>query len=339
MITDKVINSIIKKIQSSQNILLPISGRLDADGVGSVLALTLKLKEMGKNVTVISDNQIAYPFDQFPGSNFIQTVDVVSYRPTNVDLIIVTDTGSPEKLLRDNRPVEDLTWLKDFFVINIDHHPNQNFGQINLVRKPKEANSTSSIILDVLEPLGINAQIATLLYAGLADDSNFFQIAETTAQTFQTAARLHELGADLTTVRIWLKSFDRETYNAIIELANLIKVNPELPYNYIEIPYNIHKKYSENAVGTAQSYLKMGLMWSLREVQFCVTLREPKPGFTKGSLRGNKVPVDLRIVASEFGGGGHPHAVGFKINEPLEKASKMVYQKIKDLYPRFLLEA
>ena len=104
------------------------------------------------------------------------------------------------------------------------------------------------------------------------------------------------------------------------------------------MPYEIEKKLSDEAIDAAQNYLKHGLMWGLREVQFTLTLREPTPGFTKGSMRGNKIPMDLRLIAKEFGGGGHPQAAGFKINEPLAKASRLVHQKIKELYPKFILE-
>lgn len=339
MIKDKTISSIIKKIQSSQNILIPVSGRIDEDGVGSALALVLKLKEMGKTVVCVCDSKLTFPYDQFPGSQFIQTVDIPTYCPEDPDLIIVTDTGVPEKLLRDSRPVEPVTWLKDLFVINIDHHPNTYFGQINLVKPTTEANSTTQLLLDILEPLGISSEIATLLYAGLVGDTLFFKTVETDADTFRTAARLSDLGADKVLARMWYESFNRSVFNAIVELTGLIKVDPEIPYAYLEVPYEIQGKHSEEDIDAAQNYLKHTLMWGLRETQFTLTLREPKPGFTKGSLRGNKVPIDLTLIAKEFsGGGGHPHAAGFKINEPIKKASKIVHQKIKELYPSFLLQ-
>lgn len=338
MIKNKTISSIIRKIRASENILLPISGRLDADGVGCALALVLKLKEMGKNITCICDSELTFPYNEFPGAQFVEVVDIPSYKPNNPDLVIVTDSGSPEKLLRDSRPVEPVNWLKDLFVINIDHHANTMFGQINFVRPTKEATATATLLLEILEPLGVSQEIATLLFAGLAGDSLFFKTFETDAQTFKTAARLTDLGADKVRVRLWLESFDRAVFNSIIELTRLIKVDSEVPYAYLEVPYEIQQKHSEEAIDAAQNYLKVGLMWGLRETQFALTLREPQPGFTKGSLRGNKIPMDLRLIAAEFGGGGHPQAAGFKINLPLAKASKLVHQKIKELYPKFLLE-
>jgi len=338
MIQDKTIKSIIKKIHSSEKILIPISGRLDGDGVGSALALVLILKQLGKEVTCICDSKLTYPYNDFPGAQYVQTVDIPTYEPNKPDLIIVTDAGSPEKLLRDNRPTEPVVWLKPYFVINIDHHPNTNFGKINYLKPTNEAASTTVLLMDVLEPLGINSEIATLLFAGLASDSLFFKTFETDSQTFKAAARLAELGADKVRVRVWLESFDRKVFDAIRELTKLIKINSEIPYNYLEVPYEIEKKLSDEAIDAAQNYLKHGLMWGLREVQFTLTLREPTPGFTKGSMRGNKIPMDLRLIAKEFGGGGHPQAAGFKINEPLAKASRLVHQKIKELYPKFILE-
>ena len=109
------------------------------------------------------------------------------------DLIVTVDTA-------------DLKQLGDFYTqhgaifseipsINIDHHKsNTHFASLNLVNT--EYCSASHILFELLKEMQapIDADIATLLLAGIITDTGSFQNSNTTPASFDAAAELIDLG-------------------------------------------------------------------------------------------------------------------------------------------------
>ena len=83
-------------------------------------------------------------------------------------------------------------------IINIDHRAgNEHFGTVNLV--DITAGSVAEVTYDLVSELlpdGLDADIATALYAGVVAGTDSFQRPSTTPRSFQVAARLMELKAD-----------------------------------------------------------------------------------------------------------------------------------------------
>jgi nanoRNase/pAp phosphatase (c-di-AMP/oligoRNAs hydrolase) len=81
-------------------------------------------------------------------------------------------------------------------VINIDYKPsNENFGQINPV--DITSSSVSEVVYDLLAELDVNLideKIATMLLAGLIDQTNSFQSQKTSPKVFVKASKLVDLG-------------------------------------------------------------------------------------------------------------------------------------------------
>lgn len=59
---------------------------------------------------------------------------------------------------------------------------------------------------------------------------------------------------------------------------------------------------------------------------------ELKVGRIKCSLR-SKDPVDVRIIAQKFGGGGHKTAAGAHLPGPVENAKKLIMAEIQKYFP------
>lgn len=330
MNSDLLVNQIVAKLKSSTQVVIPISGRLDADGVGCALIFTLKLRELGKSVRCICDSPLVFPYTEFPGANLVEVVDIPTFDPGTAELVIVTDTGSPEKLLRDSRPAVPVSWPRQICCINIDHHQNSRFGDLNFV--DESAPSTGFLVYRILESLGTTRESATLLYAGLVGDTMFFKSNQTNEKTFTFASTLLSLGADQFTARIWTESCSQESLVIISDLLKRVQFNHQYQYASLSVPLEYCISHTEEDLEIALGILKDDLVWRIREAKFNLTLRESSPGFVKGSLRGNKVPLDLRIVARDFDGGGHAHGCGFKINAPLAQASTLVSRSIATHY-------
>jgi len=50
-------------------------------------------------------------------------------------------------------------------------------------------------------------------------------------------------------------------------------------------------------------------------------------GTVRVSMR-SKYDVDVRVVANEFGGGGHKNAAGFTVDGPLERVKPAIIQRL-----------
>ncbi|QQR83553.1 DHH family phosphoesterase [Candidatus Peregrinibacteria bacterium] len=115
------------------------------------------------------------------------------------DLIMIFDTGNLEHLGSLYEKNVDLFYNTP--LINIDHHAsNTHFGQVNLL-DPTAASATE-VLYGFLKDLEtrhqktyLNADIATLLLAGIITDTGSFQHANTSPRSMETAAELLDLGA------------------------------------------------------------------------------------------------------------------------------------------------
>jgi nanoRNase/pAp phosphatase (c-di-AMP/oligoRNAs hydrolase) len=112
------------------------------------------------------------------------------------DLILVL--GLPSLDLLGRLYDENATMFFETPIINIDHHPNNEyFGEINLV--DITATSTTEILTELLEDYEaglVDKNIATALLTGILIETNSFQHIKTTPQAFLKASSLISQGAD-----------------------------------------------------------------------------------------------------------------------------------------------
>jgi len=117
-----------------------------------------------------------------------------SYTGGNIDFIIVIDSPTLNSLGKVYQ--ENQNQFTGCDIINIDRHlANGYFGTVNFV--DKTISSISELILRIIETLNIeiDKDIATNLYAGIADSTNNFTSYSTNANTFENAAKLLKMGA------------------------------------------------------------------------------------------------------------------------------------------------
>ncbi|MFA6521963.1 MAG: DHH family phosphoesterase, partial [Candidatus Gracilibacteria bacterium] len=262
---------IISVIKKAKHILVLPSSPIDADSIGSALALYLALKKLDKTVTIVAEEKIPENYNFLPevavishDLNFVRdlvvTIDCRDTPPGNVrheiqgnkiNIIVTPQKGSIEKeqvvishggvpydciVTVDAADPSQFKKVYDNFtelfhlvpVINIDHHTSNNsFGKINFV--DIMAPSTTTLIMPLVEELGQNlmdADIATLLLAGLITDTGSFQNPNTTPDAFSIAAKLIGYGArqqeiirhlyktkKLSTLKLWGRTLSKIQYD------------------------------------------------------------------------------------------------------------------------------
>ena len=112
-------------------------------------------------------------------------------RPKPDRLIIAVDCADQKRL----GPVFDHgSALPD---VNIDHHiSNPGYAKLNLI--DPDSPATAQVLYEIIAALKwpLTPEVAANLYVGLMTDTGCFRYRQTTARTFEVAARLVEAGAD-----------------------------------------------------------------------------------------------------------------------------------------------
>jgi phosphoesterase RecJ-like protein len=293
----------------------------DGDALGSLLATTLALRQLGKDALMFLSGDAPLPREYA----FMQLDGLRRELPDDMEerVLVAVDCAKVDRIGPDRAPVE-----RAKLVVNIDHHhDNSRFGDINLIAP--EASSTGELLRDVFRELGVEltAEIAEPLYIALVTDTGRFQYSSTTPKSYRLAAELIEAGADFHAVF-------RQVYESL-ELAKLKLLARALDRTRVLeggrmiVSYLLRTDFAE--VGAVEAYSE-GIIDFLRAVEgaeLAVLIREP-PRDTgparRVSLRASIDELDVSAIARAFGGGGHRQAAGFSSEASIDEITELIRQ-------------
>lgn len=318
---------ILNKIKNAKKILLALHVSPDADSVGSNLAMFSALQTLGKEVEIISTDQLPASFSFLDGVGNIIYKDIADINLSH-DLFISLDSSS----LRMISKKEEFFLPKSLFTIVIDHHEtNQKYGNIHLV--DAKAPATAIIIYALLHGWNtkIDKNIATDLLTGVIGDTAGFKY-NTDGETLQVAAELAKSGAILPTINFNL--FQRLSL-ASARLWGLILSQLEkrevvdISFVWTGIPISTLDSAGEGADASGVTTVFFS---SIDNTDFGVLFLEEEPGEVKASLRSRTDIVNVAGIAKVFGGGGHKKAAGFKVKveDSFEKTVNNLLGKIEE---------
>lgn len=278
----------------------------DADAVGSNLALKEALENMGKTVVSACVDRPPESCQFLRGASEYQQ----DFNPAEFDVIITVDCGA-HKLMAFHEKKPELLDRSRTTLINIDHHPsNDFFGNVNIVMPQAPATCFILFLFFTYCGLSITPTMATALLHGLYYDTGCFMHSNTTADAYRVAARLKALGGDsvrcvkeefhtasLSKLRLWGRALSRASLN---DKQAVVTALTRQDYE------------EEHAVNDDISGL-VNYLNHVPEAKFCVLLTEDGRGNIKASLRTQREDVDLTALTGLFGGGGHKKASGFTI--------------------------
>ena len=315
---------ISKIILESNKIGLTFHTSPDGDAIGSTLGLLNGLREIGKDVYVISREVIPNNLSFLPLGD---EIDGEITKPINeTDLVIVLDCGNEDRICADLEEYEGV-------ILNIDHHvSNDNYGKYNYV--DSKASATAEIVYLLLKELNfafnssenIYKTIGTCLYTSLVTDTGSFRHSNVRKRTHDIAGALIECGVNNSYVYNELfgnKPYDKVKFTGAA-LNNLqLYINNKV--SFIEVPLKMLESFGMESVDTSDI---INMILSIAGVEVAVIIKEVEDG-VKGSLR-SKNDIDVSKIAGVFGGGGHVKASGLKImNVSLEEAKNKILKEIE----------
>jgi phosphoesterase RecJ-like protein len=307
------LTAITDALQRHDRFLVVTHENPDGDALGSLLALSLALRQLGKDAVMYLPGQTPLPQEYA----FMPLDDIVREPPKDAAerVLLAVDCAKEDRI--GDESVRSAAPL----VLDIDHHhDNTRFGDLNLI--VADASSTGEILRDVFAELGVELtpELAEPLYIALVTDTGRFQYANTTPKSLRLAAELVEAGADVHAV--FQEVYESVEFAKLKLLARALGRAEVLEGGRIVVSHLLRTDFTE--VGAAEPYSE-GIIDYLRAVEgaeLAVLIREQlhgSPHAHKGSLRSSIDELDVSVIARSFGGGGHRQAAGFSSDAALDE--------------------
>lgn len=301
----------------------------DGDSIGSSVALYSYLRNIGKDVYNVVEDEVPHIYKFLDKTDDIISSDEIEFCE-DIDCLIFLDCTD------ENRGGESAYSLfnKVPVTINIDHHiSNTFFATYNLVEY--EASATGELIYWLLLELNnnqkdnITPEIATALYTAIVTDTGNFKYDNTDSSTFKVAYELINHGVNISEVRInvW-ENRSIASIKCLNEVLATLKVSASGKVSWVCVTRDMIDKH-----GVDLSDLEDMINYpkSLTGVEIAIIFKEVVEGVCKIGLR-SKEFVDVSKLASEFNGGGHEKAAGFTLKGHLDYIIEKVTKRAEDFY-------
>jgi phosphoesterase RecJ-like protein len=236
------------------------------------------------------------------------------------DVAVIVDSGDLARI--GSLATSHAEWLAKSRIVNIDHHvSNPGFGAVNHV--DADAASTCEMVTLLLPDLGVelNREVATVLLAGIVNDTHTFAHPNVTPRTLRVAATLVEAGADLAAIN---RAIYAEKSNATIAVWGRILRGVETAAGGRVIHASMTETMlAETGATREASEGFIDLLTISREADIALLFKEQGASQTRVSVRTTDA-ADAVAIASVFGGGGHARAAGCTVAAPLADARAQV---------------
>lgn len=304
-------------ICEKQRFALTAHANPDGDALGSLLALSLALKFLQKEVSVLLVDPVPHLYRYLPGIDTVtpprENEDTIRY-----DLLISLDSSDAERIAAVRTQLSS-----QIPVLNIDHHvSNTLFGEYNYIR---DAAATGEIIFDLLREMQVamTPDIATCLYTAIITDCGFFKYSNTTSHTHRITAELLDQGVRPDVVSDLLETKTIHNLKLLLTVLNTLETvhNGEIALLTLRAS-DLHHVGDENTEGFI-NYARY-----LEGVEVAIMLKEIDPSSVKVSMR-SRSRIDVSRIALSFGGGGHKRAAGCTVLGTLSEVKKKVLQVVQ----------
>ena len=314
IITQQDSDSLKAFIQSHDSFLIIGHKEPDGDCIASCLGLAAIVEHFKKPYRLLS----AGPFKRHEikpyESKFFNTVDFMDTQERSSTGLIITDCSELSRLGDIDFDFKGL----DTFII--DHHktsdiPEGSSGYIN-GDAPAAAYLVQLFYEALIGPLP--KKLAGIIFFGICTDTGFFRFLSSSkeaADLLMAVSRLNTYGAD-----------PRKTYNDINngkpwntrKLLGLLLTRAEQYLNgQLIITYETLEDTHKIGTEGRDSDALYQLLLSTKGVKAAVFLRQDTPSTCTGGFR-SLDEVDVSVVASKFGGGGHKNASGMSCEGRIE---------------------
>ncbi len=297
-------------LDTRKRIVLSTHINPDADGIGSELALGSFLESKGKHVTILNHSETPDNLQFLDPERRVLQFDRAQHGHSirEADMIIVLDTNHPDRLANLKTDVLESKAVK----VCIDHHLEPaNFADLYMLDELSTA--TGELIyklLSFIDKAAITPHIASLLYAAIMTDTGSFRYPKTDAEMHRIIAHLIECGAD--PVIIYQNLYEQGPPGRVRLLGRTLaslQLAHEDKVAYFTITRTM---FRETGTTEADADAFVPYTLTIQGVQIGLMFTELPDDVVKISFRA-KGNIWINKLAREFGGNGHQHAAGARV--------------------------
>lgn len=298
-------------IRGADRVTLICHENPDADTLGSALALRFVAERLGKAAEVVAADGVPPFLAGLPGA------DAVRRRPElEPDVAVILD-GPPERtggIVRDAG-----AWLARARVANIDHHVSNDGTGVAAAWVDPEAAATCEMVAGLVPELGveIDERIATVLAAGIVQDTHTFSHPNATPRTLRVMADLVAAGAPLSALHRQI--YADKPFSTLALWGRMLSGIGQRREGRIVHAAQTLAMLAETGSEPSATEGFVDLLASTRNADVTVFFKEAAPASVRVSVR-TTARADAVAITSAFGGGGHARAAGCTIDAPLETA-------------------
>ena len=328
----KPIHEIFPLLTQSQQIVITMHQKPDADAMGSALALKHFLIQLGHSVTVISPTNWAGWVNWLPGVREVIDFDKEKQKSEalleKATWLFCLDFNIFHRTKTMTEILKKLSCIK----ILIDHHQEPDVESFHFGISDTSKSSTCEMVYDFIVDSGhankINLDIGECIYAGVVADTGSFRFASTHAGVHRLVADLKSRG--LNHGKVHENLFDNFLEERLRFIGHVLLNRMELYYEYntalIAIPKSDLQKYH---IKTGDTEGLVNYPQSIQGIKL-VALVIDRDEERKWSFR-SKGDFDCNTFARKyFEGGGHYNAAGGRSIDSLEKTVEHFLQSIKE---------
>ena len=279
----------------------------DGDSLGSAIALDYLLND--KEVSLYCPVDIPKYLRYF--TDWSRVTNEFDFK---ADGYIIVDTAAEvllSKLLDDSAISNRLHTAP---VLVLDHHETEDDLKFTHESIIEVCPACAELIYRIAkeQDITINKDAAEAIFQGILSDTLGLTGDSVTAETFETAADLTRLGANIADLEERRREFMKKSPRILDYKADLIKrieysLDGELAT--VHIPWDDIREYSDEYNPNVLILEEMRLV---EGVKVAIAIKTYPDGKLTGKVRTAHATPIAEKIAGYFGGGGHPYAAGFR---------------------------
>lgn len=306
-----VMDRILEAIRSNARFVLTTHVNPDGDGIGSELALSHHLKDLGKEVHILNPSPLPdlYRFLDPEGTRIKGYTEQDARTVREAEVLFLLDLANSARLGALGTAVAGKGPLR----ICIDHHPTQG-SSCDLAWIDDRAAATGEMVFSLLKQDGceISRAIAEALYVALLTDTGSFRYANVTAQTHRVVAELLETG--IVHHEIYRRVYESNSWNQSLLFAKTIGDMQRACNDRVAWMKITQEGFEETGAREKDTEGLAEFPRSIGEVQISILFIEQAQDRIRVRFRSrNDIAVDG--LARELGGGGHRNAAATLLKE------------------------
>jgi phosphoesterase RecJ-like protein len=304
-------------VEAADNIIITSHLRPDADAIGSVLAVKayIDAKFPHKQARINISGAPTQVWDFMDKQKQVQWVGDISNQIQSGDLVIFLDASQLSRFSDSPQAIK----LNAIKTICIDHHPDStdkfDFSYID-TNSVANCHNIYKLLFEQQQQLLTQQCIESLLMGILGDTGTFRFVSYHNADILDTAKLLIEKG------QIKMQSFElglAQLSAADIDMMQQLLANaqhvhetdPKRSFTFTYLPLSILETYpNEHIIKAAVNKFLYQFMGKLANCRWGFVVTPRSTSDISIGFRSTPGGPSVRLIAQEFGGGGHPLTSG-----------------------------